>query len=36
VKKLIDENTEGPFLGVYGEPAVNVFKLNLALDGAKS
>jgi len=32
VKKLIDENTTQRFLGVFGDPAVNVLKLNLALD----
>jgi len=35
VKKLIEENTENRFLGVFGDPAVNVLKLNLALDAAK-
>jgi K+-transporting ATPase ATPase C chain len=35
VKKLIDENTDARFLGVFGDPAVNVLKLNLALDAAK-
>ena len=36
VKKLIDENTDPRFLGLFGDPAVNVLKLNMALDGIKS
>jgi potassium-transporting ATPase KdpC subunit len=32
VSKLIDDNTDGRFLGVIGEPGVNVLELNLALD----
>ncbi|MGO4765564.1 potassium-transporting ATPase subunit KdpC [Cupriavidus sp. 2KB_3] len=35
VEALIAANTEGPGLAVFGEPGVNVLKLNLALDGAK-
>jgi K+-transporting ATPase ATPase C chain len=33
LNKLIDYNTEGRSLGVFGEPRVNVLKLNIALDG---
>jgi K+-transporting ATPase ATPase C chain len=32
VRKLIEDNTAGRFLGVFGEPGVNVLELNLALD----
>lgn len=32
VKQLISANTDGRFLGVLGEPGVNVTELNLALD----
>jgi K+-transporting ATPase ATPase C chain len=32
VRELIADNTDGRFLGVLGEPGVNVLELNLALD----
>lgn len=32
VKNLIGQNTDGRFLGLFGEPGVNVLQLNLALD----
>lgn len=33
VNELIAKYTQGPTLGVFGQPRVNVLKLNLALDG---
>ncbi len=35
VRKLVMDNTQGKFLGIFGEPHVNVLNLNLALDNAK-
>lgn len=32
IQNLINQNTDGRFLGIFGEPGVNVLKLNLALD----
>ena len=32
VSRLIDDNTDGRWLGIFGEPGVNVLELNLALD----
>ena len=33
--KLIDENTDGPLMGMFGTSTVNVLELNLALDALK-
>jgi K+-transporting ATPase ATPase C chain len=32
VRRLIAKNTDGRFVGLFGEPGVNVLELNLALD----
>ena len=35
IRKRIEEHTEGRTLWIFGEPRVNVLKLNLALDGRR-
>lgn len=35
LETLIAQNTDGRFLGIFGEPGVNLLKLNLALDRLK-
>ncbi|MGM0767660.1 MAG: potassium-transporting ATPase subunit KdpC [Pseudomonadota bacterium] len=36
VDELIERHTEGPTLGVFGQPRVNVLRINLALDGKET
>ena len=33
IRRIIEKYTTGRFLGIFGEPVVNVLKVNLALDG---
>ncbi|NVN32387.1 potassium-transporting ATPase subunit C, partial [Endobacter medicaginis] len=35
VATLVARSVRGPFLGIFGEPRVNVLRLNLALDAMK-
>jgi potassium-transporting ATPase KdpC subunit len=32
LKAIVEQNTQGRFLGILGEPVVNVLAVNLALD----
>ncbi len=36
VKRLIAQHTEERFVGVFGQPRVNVLLLNLALDASEN
>lgn len=36
VQQLVDAHIQGRFLGVFGEPRLNVLELNMALDGLSS
>jgi K+-transporting ATPase ATPase C chain len=36
IQDLIQKHTQGRFLGILGEPGVNVLELNLELDGLKT
>lgn len=35
VTRMVEESTDGPGLGILGDPAVNVLRVNLALDRSK-
>ena len=35
LRKVVDDHITGRFLGIFGEPRINVLELNLALDGVR-